>query len=167
MFRDWCSITESTVECTCKKEFSFPVALCGDIKQAFLQVRITEEERDALSFHWIKNEDPKQIDTQRFTRVLFGLVQSPFILSGTLEAHLESKKGDNINEIAEIKKGLYVDDFISRRINTTAVKRLKQLIINIFGEAQFTLHKWHSNVSELGDNSNSKEIHICKSSAGC
>ena len=166
MFRDWCSITESTVECTCKKEFSFPVALYGDIKQAFLQVRITEEKRDALSFHWIKNKDPKQIDTQRFTRALFGLVQSPFSLSGTLDAHLKSKKGDNINEIAEIKKSLYVDDFISRRINTTVVKRLKQLIINIFGETQFILHKWHSNVSELEDD-NSEEIHIWKSSAGC
>ena len=74
----------------------FPVALCGDIKQPFLQVRIKEEDRDALCFHWIKNKDPKQIDTLRFTRALVGLVQSPFILGGTLDAHLESKKGDNM-----------------------------------------------------------------------
>ena len=61
----------------------------------------------------MKDKDPKQIDTLQFTRALFGLVQSPFILGGTLDAHLESKKGDNIKEIAEIKKSLYVDDFIS------------------------------------------------------
>ena len=41
----------------------FSVSLCGDIKQAFLQVRIKEEDRDALRFHWIKEKDPKQIDT--------------------------------------------------------------------------------------------------------
>ena len=132
--------------------------MCGDIKQAFVQVRIKEEDRDALRFYWIKEKDPKQIDTLRFTRALFGLVQSPSILGGTLDAHLESKKGDNINEIAEIKKSLYADDFISEGINTTAVKRLKQLIINIFGEAQFILHKWHSNVPELEDDNNSEEI---------
>ena len=47
-------------------------------------------------------------------------------------------------KIAEIKKRLYVDDLISGGINTTLVKRLKQLIINIFREAQFILYKWHS-----------------------
>ena len=103
----------------------FPGALCGDIKQTFLQVRIKEEDRDALRFHWIKEKDTKQIDTLRFTRALFGLVQPPFTLGGTLAVHLESKKWDNINEIAEIKKSLHVDDFTSGGINTAVVKRLK------------------------------------------
>ena len=119
----------------------FPVALCGDIKQAFLQLHIKEKDRDALCFHWIKEKDPKQIDTLLFTRALFGLFQSPFILGGILVANLESKKRDNVNEIAEIEKSLYVDDVISGGINATVVERLKQLIINIFGEAQFILHK--------------------------
>ena len=35
------------------------------------------------------------------------------------EPHLESKKGENINKIAEIKKSLYVDDYISGGINAT------------------------------------------------
>ena len=121
-------------------------------------MHIKDEDRDALRFHWIKDKDPKQIDTLRFTRALFGLVQSPFILGGTQVVHLESKKGDNINEIAEIKKSLYVDNFILGRINTTVVKRLKQLTTNIFGKAQFILHKWHSNIPELEDGISSEEI---------
>ena len=31
-----------------------PVALTGDLKEAFLQVRIREEDREALIFHWIR-----------------------------------------------------------------------------------------------------------------
>ena len=53
---------------------------------------------------------------------------------------------------------MYVDDFISGGINTTVVKRLKQLITNIFGEVQFILRKWHSNVPQLEDDNNSEEI---------
>ena len=68
------------------------VALAGDLKQAFLQIRIREEDRDSLRFHWIKDKDPKIIEVFRFTRALFGLVQSPFLLGGTLEQHLESTR---------------------------------------------------------------------------
>ena len=136
----------------------FPVALCGDIKQVFLQVRIKEENTDVLRFHWIKDKNQKQLDKLRFTRALFVLVQSPFILDRTLDAHLESKKRNNVNKTAEIKKSLYVADFISGGFNATEIKRLKQLLINIFGEAQFVLHIWHSLVPELEDDSTSEEI---------
>ena len=67
-----------------------PVALCADLKQAFLQVRIQEADGDALRFHWIKDKDPSLVEVLRFTRALFGLIQSPFLLGGTLKLHLES-----------------------------------------------------------------------------
>ena len=77
------------------------------------------------------------------------------------EPHLESKKGENINKIAEIKKSLYVDDYISGGINATWVRKLKQLIINIVGEAQFIFHKWYSNIPESEDENNSKDVQAC------
>lgn len=55
-----------------------PVAIAGDIKQAFLQVRIRKEDRDAMRFHWLKDLATKQTETLRFTRALFGLAPSPF-----------------------------------------------------------------------------------------
>ena len=33
------------------------VLLCGDIKKAFLQIRIRENDRDGLRFHWIQNRN--------------------------------------------------------------------------------------------------------------
>ena len=37
-----------------------PVAILGDIKQAFLQVRIEESDRDAMRFHWYKEYTQKK-----------------------------------------------------------------------------------------------------------
>ena len=37
-----------------------PVAICGDLKQAFLQIRIQETCRDAVRFHWIKDRNPQK-----------------------------------------------------------------------------------------------------------
>ena len=67
----------------------YPVALCGDLQKAFLQIRIKEQERDALRFHWRINEH-SDVETYRFTRALFGLTSSPFLLGGVIEQHLES-----------------------------------------------------------------------------
>jgi hypothetical protein len=58
------------------------------MEKAFLQIRVKECERDALRFHW--RENPlADVEVLRFTRVLFGLVSSPFLLGGVLEAHLD------------------------------------------------------------------------------
>lgn len=45
-----------------------PIAITGDIKKAFLQVRIRPEERDALRFHWLKSIETKEIETLHSTR---------------------------------------------------------------------------------------------------
>ena len=50
----------------------YPIALCADIKKAFLQIQIKEEDRNVLRFHWIKDLDLNQVVTYRFARALFG-----------------------------------------------------------------------------------------------
>ena len=67
-----------------------PVALAGDIHKAFLQVRIHVQDRDALRFHWLEPKDPQRIRTYRFTRALFGLGPSPFLLGGVIQQHLNT-----------------------------------------------------------------------------
>ena len=42
-----------------------PVMLCCDIKQAFLQIRIREEDRDSMRFHWIEEKDPTKIQRKK------------------------------------------------------------------------------------------------------
>ena len=64
------------------------MAVTGDFKKAFLQVRVAPEERNALMFHCLKNLDTREVDTLRFTRALFGLAPPPFLLAGVIEHNL-------------------------------------------------------------------------------
>ena len=125
-----------------------PVLITGDLQQAFLQVRIKEEERDALRFHW-KTSEHSEVEVLRFTRALFGLVPSPFLLGGVIECHLETWETHMPQLVAELRKSLYVDDLISGKPTVPEAQQLKEGAIKIFADAKFTLHKWHSNVAEL------------------
>jgi len=127
-----------------------PIALCGDMKQAFLQIRIKEEDRDSLRFHWIKDRDPTKIETYRFTRALFGLNQSPFLLQGTINQHLDDQKEIYDNDLIEkIRREVYVDDVLSGDETVERARQLKETLIKLFGDAGIVLHKWHSNVSQV------------------
>ena len=126
-----------------------PVALAGDLKQAFLQVRIRKEDRDVMRFHWLKDLETRQVETLRFTRALFGLSTSPFLLGGVIEQHLMNLKPAYPEEVEEIRRSLYVDDLISGDKTVTDTRRLKQSCQSIFRSGRFELHKWHSNVPAL------------------
>lgn len=133
-----------------------PIALSGDLKQAFLQVRIKETDRDALRFHWSPDAN-HEIETLRFTRALFGLTSSPFLLGGVIEHHLTSWESRKPEAVAELRKSLYVDDLVSGKTTVADAKTMKNDAIEIFNDATFTLHKWHSNKRELEEPTNDNE----------
>ena len=99
-----------------------------------LNIRIKTDDRDALRFHWIKERDPNQI--------VFGLIQFPFILGGTLQEHLETYIEKYPIEVAEIKDDLYVDDLISggNSGGNKPTATLKDIAIEIFNQAGPKLH---------------------------
>ena len=138
------------------RQRTFPVALTGDIMKAFLQIRIREAERDALRFHW--NTTSGELQTLRFTRVLFGLASSPFLLGGVLATHLEHWKRYRPEEVEELKRCLYVDDIISGGETVQQAEQRKEAGITIMEDATFKLHKWSSNVTALENNDESEDI---------
>ena len=90
-----------------------PVAISGDLKQAFLQVQIWEPDSNAMQFHWYKDLKTKEIEALRFSRALFGLAPSPFLLKGVLREHLGLCRERFPAEVEEILRRLYVDDLIT------------------------------------------------------
>jgi hypothetical protein len=135
-----------------------PVAIPGDLQKAFLQVRIREAERDGLRFHW-KPAGQSNIEVYRFTRALFGLTSSPFLLGGVINQHLTLWEDRYREFVDEIRKSLYVDDLLSAGATVQEAQIKKSKAKAIFQDAIFNLHKWHSNESELELDNDAKDGH--------
>ena len=127
---------------------AYPVVLVGDIKKAFLQIRIHESERDALRWQTDLNTD---IQTYRFTRVLFGLAPSPFLLGGVLECHLETWAVRYPEEVERLRRSFYVDDLLTGGTDVQQTQTRKKIAQEIMRDATFELHKWNSNQLQLED----------------
>ena len=91
------------------------IALIGDLEKAFLNVEVKPEDRNLLRFLWIDdvNSLNPEIIKLRFTRLVFGLVCSPFILNVTLRNHLSKYENIDPEFVSTVIKALYVDDFAS------------------------------------------------------
>ena len=59
------------------------IAIAADIEKAFLMVSMAEGDRDVLRFLWVKDvkRASSKVVVLRFTRVVFGVSASPFLLN--------------------------------------------------------------------------------------
>ena len=114
------------------------ILLWGDIEKVFLQIVIWEPEKDVLRFHWVDSLESKNIEILRFTRLVFSLTQSPFILEGTLKKHFENYR-DSFKELIKIiDNDMYVDDLVTGGNNLEEVKETKLSTTNQKRGFQFT-----------------------------
>ena len=74
---------------------------------------------------------------------------SPFLLEGVIKQHLENCRKAHPEILNEIEKSLYVDDLINGGPTVEAAKQVKETSTEVFAQGGFTLHKWHSNATEL------------------
>lgn len=67
------------------------IALIGDVEKAFLMISVAESDRDALRFLWIRDVNGPLTDiiVMRYTRVVFGVSASPFLLNATIDHHIK------------------------------------------------------------------------------
>ena len=109
-----------------------PVLTTGNMKQAFLQVRVRKQDRDAMRFHWIADLETRRVETLRFTRALFGLSSLPFLLGGVIKQHLEDCRKAYPEIVNKIEKSLSVDDLINGGPTVEATKQVKETSTEVF-----------------------------------
>ena len=127
-----------------------PIAMTVDIEKAFLMVSIAEEDRDVLRFLWVKDvyaSPPVPVEL-RFTRVVFGVTSSPFLLNATIRHHLEHSSSDSAI-LAKLLNGFYVDDLITGASDEAEAYHLYQTSKEIMKAGGFNLRKFVSNSPSL------------------
>ena len=66
------------------------VAITADIEKAFLMIGVSEMDQDALRFLWFRDVQGQEPEVQayKFTRVVFGVGRSTYLLNATIMHHL-------------------------------------------------------------------------------
>ncbi|KIH65457.1 hypothetical protein ANCDUO_04223 [Ancylostoma duodenale] len=135
------------------------ILISSDIEKAFLMVGLQRESRNYPRFLWLEDHikplDPDNIVTYRFQRVPFGLICSPFLLSGTIHHHLETM-ATPLSQC--LLRNMYVDNIFHGVTNfkegTTFYKGSKSL----FNKAGMNLCAYASNSEELNNFFDQKEL---------
>ena len=131
--------------------------ITGDVKKAFLKIKLDQADRDAQRLFWYNNLEERKIIAYRFTRVTFGSAPSPYILGATFEKHVDHYKEEFPKTVKDLKDNTNVDDVQSGGDTKEELVRFKEEATKIMGEGGFQLHKWNSNASVV-DNERTSEL---------
>ncbi|GFR21277.1 integrase catalytic domain-containing protein [Trichonephila clavata] len=125
-----------------------PVAFTADVKSAFLQIELDLRDREFTRFFWTDNlnNNPYVLN---FTRVLFGLRPSPYLLAATLKHHFKKYKEQYPHTFDLLNSSIYVDDFICGRNDVPDALRTTLECLQIFSDASMLLRKWRTNSKQL------------------
>lgn len=84
-------------------------------KQAFLNIEVARKHRDFLRFLWFEDYSSLNYNVIvcRFSRLVFGLTSSPFVLNGTIRHQMCKFMEFEKEFVLKFLNDLYVDDTTS------------------------------------------------------
>ena len=115
--------------------------MIADVEKAFHQVRVDPADRHRLRILYPKSPTAKNcIDnyyTYRYTRVVFGLTCSPYLLYKTIRHHLSSKLCENYSTpiIETLKTDIYSDNVVTSISNVHDATMFFNETVDIFASA--------------------------------
>ncbi|XP_055909037.1 uncharacterized protein LOC129943845 [Eupeodes corollae] len=130
--------------------------IVADIEKAFLQIVLSEEDRDSHRFIWFGSKltsagDRPKFAEHRMTRVTFGVNCSPFLLCATINYHLKLEAKGFPETCAILLESIYMDDLV---ISTDSEKEGSSMCseaVDILKRASLNLHKWNSSSQVIQD----------------
>lgn len=130
---------------------AYPVALASDIEKAFLMIQVAKSDQDVLRFLWFKDihADVPELQILKFTRVVFGVAPSPYLLNATIACHLDQYESTHQETVSKIRESIYVDDVIMGAQSESEALKLYEESKAIFSNGGFNLQKFTTNCRAL------------------
>ncbi|XP_053386622.1 uncharacterized protein LOC128550820 [Mercenaria mercenaria] len=128
-----------------------PVALVANIEAMFHQVRVCEQDRDALRFLWWPRgnlqEEPKEY---RMNVHLFGATSSPSCAAFSLKRTANDNMDTFSQEaVSTVERNFYVDDLLKSVLDPSSGIRLAAELRELLSLGGFRLPKWLSNSEQV------------------
>ncbi len=122
-------------------------------------VSVSERDRDVLRFLWVDDitKPNPEVRVLRFTRVMFDVSSSPFLLNATIDHHLKSFSSVKLEVVKTLVQSIYVDDVIAGATDEDSALQLYQESKEILQQGGFNLRKFTTNVQRLQEATDRKE----------
>ncbi|XP_045494845.1 uncharacterized protein LOC123693694 [Colias croceus] len=123
-----------------------PIAVSADIKEMFMQIKIIEEDRDALRFLWRGDRrDDGPPDEYRMTSLIFGASSSPCTALYIKNRNAQEHANESPAAARAIQENHYMDDYIHSYATEDEAKEITAHVDRIHRYAGFELRGWASN----------------------
>ena len=128
----------------------YPVALCADIQEMFLQVEVPKNDRKTLSFLWWCDEEFRSKPSIHNMNIHpFGTTSSPFCATSALRrAAFDHSQGSEDKCLNAVLENFYVDDCLISVSTIGEGIELADGLRKLLANGGFWLVKWISNCSE-------------------
>ena len=130
--------------------------ITGDVKKAFLQIKLDPVDRDAQRLFWYDSLEERKLTAYQFTGVIFGPAPIPYILGATFEKRINQYVEKYPKTVKDLKENMFVDGVQPVCDTVEELMKFKEEANNVMKEGGFQLHKWHSNAPFKVDTTRSK-----------
>ncbi|KAK7878134.1 hypothetical protein WMY93_031215 [Mugilogobius chulae] len=124
----------------------FPVAVSGDIKAMFHQVRLLPEDCPLLRFLWRDGETERPPDVYEWRVLPFGTTCSPCCATFALQSHVREHKDTHQDIYNSVHTAFYVDNCLQSLSDPQEAKALIDNMRELLLQGGFEIRQWASNV---------------------
>lgn len=122
-----------------------PVAICGDIREMFHQIRVRSEDQNFQKFLWRDGDSTKPIGVYAMTVMTFGASCSPSLANYVKNKNAERFQDDHPTAVKFIIDNTYVDDWLQSADTEDDMLELAKVVRSIHQDGGFEMRNWLSN----------------------